>query len=164
MDDSKTDQPIVPQSLDEKMELVGMKKFKLGTSTQRDGFKATNNPLFVWEAIRICYKEHTPLPQWVMEYLHEVAEKLCTKDETKKGNDLAPVIARAFGLLPERQNIFSMYETEKRDLEDFIQSAYATGEGAKAEDVYKDIAEKTESRTSKNVRMQVDRMAKKIIK
>ena len=41
-------------------------------------FESTGNPLYAWAHIHRAWKQGTPLPSWVMEYLGKAAEQLIT--------------------------------------------------------------------------------------
>jgi hypothetical protein len=42
----------------------------------RQGYEDEKNPLFVWEAFKICMDESLYIPDWVFRYFNEVAGKL----------------------------------------------------------------------------------------
>ena len=58
-------------------------------------FKRTGNPLYAWDMILECRKENKIFPEWVMEYLEDVAEELVNISPSK--NRMSEKIRDALG-------------------------------------------------------------------
>jgi hypothetical protein len=64
--------------------------------TCRSGWVETRNPVYVWEAVAVCTEHKKPLPDWIMAYLAEVAQRM-TSDDAKAATDLREVLPRIMG-------------------------------------------------------------------
>jgi hypothetical protein len=51
---------------------------------RRTEYKTTKNPLLAWDMILDCCKEKKTFPDWVMDYLEDVAEELVNLSPSKK--------------------------------------------------------------------------------
>jgi hypothetical protein len=65
-------------------------------AASRKAWDDTENPVFVWEAIKTCTDQKLRLPKWVSGYLGEVAERM-TADSAKKSKDLRKVLPNILG-------------------------------------------------------------------
>jgi hypothetical protein len=62
----------------------------------RSGWEETSNPVYIWETIAICAKHKKPLPDWVMDYLVAVAERMTSVD-ARAAKDLRKVLPSIMG-------------------------------------------------------------------
>jgi hypothetical protein len=62
----------------------------------RSAWQGEENPVYVWSAIAICAKHKKPLPDWVMDYLAGVAQRM-TSDVAKATTDLRAVLPGILG-------------------------------------------------------------------
>jgi len=47
-----------------------------GLTASQDNYVETGNPIYVWEAVRLCSVEKLDYPEWVKEYLYQTAVNL----------------------------------------------------------------------------------------
>ena len=88
--------------------------FKRVSQELREAFEQTENPLFVWIAIRHCVRRGKQLPKWIMEYLTGSADALIelTLDPPK---EVDVAVARALGFRTSgRGNPFSHFKKYQR--------------------------------------------------
>lgn len=79
-------------------------------------FRHTENPLFAWEAFRLCREAGVDPPPWVLAYLDATAASLLllqTETDGRPASDIKPRVAAAAGFGSGR--IFTQYgEFQKR--------------------------------------------------
>jgi hypothetical protein len=64
--------------------------------TCRGGWQKEGNPFFVWRAVAVCTEHKKPFPDWVMEYLGDVAQRM-TSDDAAAATDLRAVLPGIMG-------------------------------------------------------------------
>ena len=81
-------------------------------------YKEKQNPLFLWEALKLCYSNSHPLPYWVLNYFKESASNLIElSDRQEKSEQRAAFeVYKALGMKePGSGTIFSKYQIQQRD-------------------------------------------------
>jgi hypothetical protein len=75
---------------------AALKDFGLQLEMRLAGYLETKNPVYVWEAIKLCTDHKLPLPDWVSAYLATVANlMLC--EEARQSSDLRAVLPHVLG-------------------------------------------------------------------
>jgi hypothetical protein len=91
-------------------------------------YKESRNPLLVWQALELCLDEKYPMPDWISDYLKEVASALLDlpkkRDELKKPSAEKSLpraafdVCKALGMSqPGSTDIFSNYLIYNRNQE-----------------------------------------------
>jgi hypothetical protein len=62
----------------------------------RGAWQKEENPVFVWRAVAFCTKLKKPYPDWVMDYLGDVAQRM-TSDDAAAATDLRAVLPDIMG-------------------------------------------------------------------
>jgi hypothetical protein len=65
-------------------------------------YSETENPVFFWEALKVCTDHNLPYPDWVCSYLSAVAN-LMLNDEVRKCSDLREVLPHVL-LFPKKKS------------------------------------------------------------
>ncbi len=81
-------------------------------------YKEKQNPLFLWEALKLCYSNSHPLPYWVLNYFKESASNLIelSNRQEQSNKRTASEVYNALGMnKPGSGNIFSKYQIQQRD-------------------------------------------------
>ncbi len=86
------------------------------------GWELFKNPLFVWAAIAECDDLGSEYPRWIKDYLTTSADKIFGRYINKEGEDAAKnTIKRILGFNSAgRGNIFTQYNTQRRNVTAFI--------------------------------------------
>jgi hypothetical protein len=67
-----------------------------------DGYQQTENPVYMWEAIKLCTEHSCPLPDLVSAYLGAVAKRMLS-DEVRQCSDLRKVLPHVLGFPKKRR-------------------------------------------------------------
>lgn len=98
---------------------------------QRERYEESRNPIFFWEALKICLDEKHPLPDWVSGYLLEAASKLLDLSELAQRQGLDKRASEKFyEALGGVKNMFTRHGNLIRDLDiltDICQQIIAAG-------------------------------------
>jgi hypothetical protein len=81
-------------------------------------YKEKHNPLFLWEALKLCSCNYRPLPYWATNYFRDAAAKLLAlaARQEKAGERAAFEVYRALGMKkPGSGNIFTQYQRRQRE-------------------------------------------------
>jgi hypothetical protein len=60
------------------------------------GYVETKNPVYMWQAIKLCTEHNLPLPDWVSYYLGAVANVMLS-DEVRQCSDLRQILPYVLG-------------------------------------------------------------------
>ncbi len=74
-------------------------------------YSKEQNPLFAWEAVKLCVELSVKFPPWTMDYLHSCADAILSIE--KAGKTLPIKIAKATRLSKDKGG--SWYKQAKRD-------------------------------------------------
>jgi hypothetical protein len=53
----------------------------------KEGYDDIGNPIFAWEALKICREESLPIPEWALKYFEEAASSLLDVAEKARNPD-----------------------------------------------------------------------------
>jgi hypothetical protein len=84
-----------PPSFPSKVE-AALKDLRLKLEMELAGYIETKNPVYVWQAIKLCTDHKLPLPDWVSAYLASVANRMLC-DEVRQSPDLRAVLSYVLG-------------------------------------------------------------------
>ena len=62
----------------------------------------TGNPHYVWFAIKICTEHKKPLPEWILAYLADCADRMLSDEARAGGHDLRKMLPWIFGFPSKR--------------------------------------------------------------
>jgi hypothetical protein len=62
----------------------------------RSQWEETGNPVYVWEAVAVCAERKRPFPEWVVDYLGGVAQRMTSAD-TRAATDVRKVLPKIMG-------------------------------------------------------------------
>jgi hypothetical protein len=71
----------------------------LNIRADRSGWEETGNPVYVWQAVAVCTQHKKPLPDWIITYLAEVAQRMTSAD-ARAAKDLRKVLPKIMGFTP----------------------------------------------------------------
>ena len=106
-------------------------------------FEKTQNPLFVWVAIRYCARRGKQLPKWIIEYLTDSADALIelTLDPPR---EVDVAVARALGFRTSgRGSPFSYFKNYQRREKIAVSFAHKVLDGEKPSEATIHVAEET---------------------
>jgi hypothetical protein len=89
----------------------------------RESYEKVKNPLFIWEAFKICREDFHAIPGWVLEYLDAVADKLLELPNKYESGDpgqrASADICSVLGMKKKKgaRSVFSNYRHYKNNQE-----------------------------------------------
>lgn len=91
-------------------------------------YEENQNPLLLWEALKLCLDEKYPVPDWASDYFSDVASKFFKLSDIAKRKSFDKRVAievyKALGMSEAgAYNVFSKYSNLKRD-KDIIRDYY----------------------------------------
>jgi hypothetical protein len=116
-------------------------------------FTETGHPFYAWRAYRDSRFGQLPIPEWVLQYFDDSANKLhaLVHEATPEKGKIEAAIADAFGFVPKRgrNNRLHVFEDEGMQLAANVWSKLATGEYVKDDPVFHTIAQEQNVSKSK---------------
>jgi hypothetical protein len=84
---------------------------------RKSEFERTGNPLFVWDMILECRMDGKPFPDWVLDYLEDVAEELVNLRPPK--GKLAHQVRDALGFKGKPFEEYKRFVVDRQSRENF---------------------------------------------